>query len=156
MNNRKSESRTSGQTIIVQMCVIFIMLFLCSYNAMAQESDLKLNKAGRAEVIDSVLAAFEIHYVYPEIAGDFCDSIRNKYQTGEYDEIDDLGQLTGRLSNDLRKISGDLHIRVSVMSPEDSTFEQLRNYVYLVYDLFSVLSITLESTTSTRLCRKVT
>jgi len=119
MSNRNSKWINGGQTILIQICIVFLMFFLLPHNLGAQETDFKLNKAGRAEVIDSILAAFEIHYVYPEIAGNMCDSIRHKYQMGEYDKIDDLGQLIGQLSDDLRKISGDLHIRVSVMSPED-------------------------------------
>jgi len=84
-----------------------------------QEQILKIDKATRAEVIDSVLNAFMIHYVYPDTAREFNKVIRNNFKNGEYDDIEDLRGLVNRLTEDLMGVSGDQHIRVSVMSPDD-------------------------------------
>jgi hypothetical protein len=78
-----------------------------------------MDDSAKAEVIDSVLSAFMTHYVYPDTAKEFNKVIRDKFKKGEYDEIEDLRELAGRLTRDLMGVSGDMHIRVSVMSPDD-------------------------------------
>ncbi|MCP4581173.1 MAG: S41 family peptidase [candidate division Zixibacteria bacterium] len=119
MSVHKSRSLNDRQTILILAYIVFLLIFLNPKDADSQETNLELDESRITEVIDTVLAAFEAHYVYPDIAGEFCDSIRHKHEIGEYGEIDDLMRLTDRLSEDLRKISGDLHIRVIVMSPDD-------------------------------------
>ncbi|UCC78879.1 MAG: S41 family peptidase [Candidatus Zixiibacteriota bacterium] len=78
-----------------------------------------MDESAKAEVIDSVLNAFMTHYVYPDTAKEFNKVIRDKYKKGEYDETGDLGELASQLTRDLMGVSGDMHIRVSVMSPDD-------------------------------------
>jgi hypothetical protein len=89
------------------------------YGQTPQEQNLDINDSGKAEVIDSVLSAFMAHYVYPDTAKIFNNIIRDKSKKGEYGEINELDRLTMQLTKDLREISGDRHIRISVMSPDD-------------------------------------
>jgi len=106
--------RISG--ILLFFIIVFISI---DYPLHAQEQDLKINSSTKAEVIDSVLNAFMIHYVYPDTAKEFNKIVRKKYKKGEYDGIEDLEDLVDQLTRDLMGVSGDQHIRVSVMSPDD-------------------------------------
>jgi hypothetical protein len=95
------------------------MTYLPLYGQSAQNQDPDLDESAKAEIIDSVLNAFKTHYVYPDTAKEFNDVLRNKYNKGEYGEIGDLRELVNQLTHDLIGVSGDRHIRISVMSPDD-------------------------------------
>ncbi|UCE66107.1 MAG: S41 family peptidase [Candidatus Zixiibacteriota bacterium] len=112
-------NRYRVSTISAFISILLLMTYLPLYGQTAQNQDPDMDDSAKAEVIDSVLSAFKLHYLYPDQAKKFNKQIRNKYKKGVYDEIGDLNHLTRQLSNDLREISGDLHIRVSVMSPDD-------------------------------------
>jgi hypothetical protein len=85
----------------------------------SEQVDSRLEDKSRHEVIDSVLHAFELHYVYPDVAKNMCDQIRRNYDAGAYDTIADLSDLTRQLTRDMRDIAEDRHIWISVMSPDD-------------------------------------
>jgi hypothetical protein len=85
----------------------------------SQQSVRTLGHSARGEIIDSVMTGFAKHYVYPEIAAQMSSQIQEKYRDQQYDEMDDLGMFTRQLTRDLRKISEDRHIWISVMSSSD-------------------------------------
>jgi hypothetical protein len=98
------------------------VVFAATGSAVAQTSerpDLTIDKNTVSEVIDSVLSAFETHYVYPEVAKQMSAHIREKQQDNTYDTITDLSFLTRQLSRDMRAFTEDRHIRISVKSPDD-------------------------------------
>ena len=79
-----------------------------------------LQKAEIAEIIDSVLTAYEIHYVYPDTARALSAHIRKSFADGAYDDITDLSEIAQRLNDDMRSFTHDMHIHIYVMSPDDS------------------------------------
>lgn len=79
-----------------------------------------LQKADIAEIIDSVLTAYEIHYVYPDTARALSAHIRKSFADGAYDDIIDLSEIAQRLNDDMRSFTHDMHIHIYVMSPDDS------------------------------------
>ena len=105
--------------ILALISILSMITCLPLYGQTAQKQDPDMDDSAKSAVIDSVLSAFKLHYLYPDQAKKFDKQIKNKYKKGAYDEIGDLNQLTRQLSNDLREISHDLHIRISVMSPAD-------------------------------------
>jgi hypothetical protein len=98
---------------------LFMFAFPPACGQAPQSSDLALEKAEIGEIIDSVLNAFKVHYVYPDTARAMDKFVRDKYKSGEYNGIKGLKELMSQLTSDLREVSGDLHIRISVMSPDD-------------------------------------
>jgi hypothetical protein len=79
-----------------------------------------LQREDIAEIIDSVLAAYEIHYVYPDTARALSAHIRKNFAEGAYDDITDLSEIAQRLNDDMRSFTHDMHIHIYVMSPDDS------------------------------------
>jgi len=73
-----------------------------------------------AEIIDSILNAFELHYVYPDTARNLSKHIRSRFADGAYDDAADLAAFAGKLSDDMRAFTHDKHVRISVMSPDNS------------------------------------
>ncbi len=79
-----------------------------------------LQKTDIAEIIDSLLTAYELHYVYPDTARALSEHIRKRFADGAYDDVTDLTTIAERLRDDMRSFTHDRHIYVSVMSPDDS------------------------------------
>lgn len=78
-----------------------------------------LEKKDVAEIIDSVLAAYERHYVYPDTARALSAHIRQRFADGAYDDITELTTIVNKLRDDMRSFTHDRHIYLSVMSPAD-------------------------------------
>ncbi len=70
-------------------------------------------------VIDTVLRAFETHYLDPELAQRMSAHVRERVAAGTYSGIDELSELCHRLSDDLHGIVEDRHLWVGVLSPDD-------------------------------------
>jgi C-terminal processing protease CtpA/Prc len=79
----------------------------------------RLKKANVAEIIDSILTAYEVHYVYPDTARDLSEHIRKRLADGTYDDITDLATIAGKLSGDMRSFTNDKHICISVISSNE-------------------------------------
>lgn len=99
------------------LLVILLAPSICAQTAPG--ADRVLDNSARNEVIDSILGAFKLHYLYPDTARAMADMVRSKLEKGEYDDIESLGGLTRRLTADMREFTRDFHIRISVMSPDD-------------------------------------
>jgi len=112
---------THASRIRLWLGVLAAMTICSVASAQSQADETKLMKQSEvAEVIDTVLTAYEQHYVYPDTAKALSNHIRKRFKEGAYDGTADLSELTERLRNDLRSFTHDRHIYVSVMSPHDS------------------------------------
>jgi retinol-binding protein 3 len=65
------------------------------------------------QIIDSVNARLIRSYVYPNIAELMSTSIRQKLNSGEYNNIDSPAQFAAQLTSDLVKVSGDRHLNIT-------------------------------------------
>lgn len=102
---------------------IIIATSLLGLNAHAQSrtSDQKpLQKSDIREIIDSLVNAYETHYVYPDTAKALGEYIRKRFSDGAYDDATDLRTIAARLCEDMRSFTHDKHLYVSVMSPNDT------------------------------------
>jgi hypothetical protein len=84
-----------------------------------QEKELDGERARR--VIETVLEAYETHYVYPDLALRMSAHVRERWRQGAYADVATLAELTRLLRQDLREVSSDRHIWVDVKSPADLT-----------------------------------
>jgi hypothetical protein len=66
----------------------------------------------RRAIIDSISLAIRNHYVIPDVAEDMCESILDKLNSGQYDDITELADFTNQLTDDLREVSKDVHLKV--------------------------------------------
>jgi retinol-binding protein 3 len=76
------------------------------------QTDLPINIATRAEVIEAVLSRLNESYVLPEIAARMEQSIRARMQKGEYDKINNSALLAQTLTAHLAEIAKDKHLGV--------------------------------------------
>jgi retinol-binding protein 3 len=76
-----------------------------------------LDAARRAAIVDSVTAAIDTVYVFPEVAHAMAADARARLAAGEYDAIARPEAFAERLTADLRAISHDLHLSVRAELP---------------------------------------
>jgi len=71
-----------------------------------------VDKAMRTEAIDTLAATLNAHYVFPDKARQMETMLRQSQHDGKYDRITDGDQLARQLTEDLRGVAQDLHMRV--------------------------------------------
>lgn len=79
----------------------------------AEQVDLPISAATRAEVIESVLKRLNDSYIFPEVAAQMEKAIRVRIQKGEYDRITSSKILAQTLTTHLREVSHDGHLSVN-------------------------------------------
>jgi hypothetical protein len=83
--------------------------------AFAQPSsgqDSQIDAKTKDQVIDRALDALNRTYVFPEVAGKMADSIHERQRKGEYGTGTSPMEFAMKLTEDLRAVSHDLHLRV--------------------------------------------
>ncbi|MGD2151930.1 MAG: S41 family peptidase [Gemmatimonadales bacterium] len=83
--------------------------------------DMHCDAGRRAEIIDSVSAALNQVYVFPEVAAEMERRMRSRLRDGAYDEFDTIREFTSVLTRDLQGVSRDRHLRVGYVSLEQMT-----------------------------------
>lgn len=108
------------------------------------QPDLTLDAATRRVVVDSLAAAVERHYVFPDRAKTTARALKKRLSGKEYDRISSAKEFADSLTAHLQHVTHDLHLRVHyrheplpVMTDREPTpeerakaleFERLRNY----------------------------
>jgi retinol-binding protein 3 len=103
--------------------VTLSILALAPVRATAQEFP-PLDAGKRTAIVDSIAAALQEVYVFPDVAQKMDDHLHGQLRGGAYDAIDSLPAFTEKLTADLQSISHDLHLRVGPIPPRDLTAEQ--------------------------------
>ena len=83
-----------------------------------------LDKKTKADIIDSISAAMNEIYVFPEVAEKMEQHIRQNFKDKKYDEITNLYEFTDKLTQDLREISHDGHLAVFPLAEDDFTLAE--------------------------------
>ena len=76
-------------------------------------SDIPIDGAVRARVIQGIAANLNEFYVFPDTAKKMAEAIQERLKRGAYDSITDGDAFAGRLTDDLREVSHDKHLRVN-------------------------------------------
>jgi hypothetical protein len=76
-----------------------------------------LDDGRRAAIVDSVTAAIDSVYVFPDVASSMIADVRARLAAGGYDAITQPEAFADRLTNDLRAICHDRHLAVRVSLP---------------------------------------
>jgi retinol-binding protein 3 len=79
----------------------------------ASDLNFKIDAATRTRVIDGTIADLNEFYVFPETAKKMEDSLRMRQKKGEYDSVTDGDAFATMLTENLREVSHDKHLRVS-------------------------------------------
>ena len=100
-------------------CLLFFFLFspgIANSPAAVQE-EIALNEKLAQSVVKRVGGLLEAHYIFPDVARKMAEYIKSRFDDGKYKILRDVNALARALTNDLRRISKDKHIRVNY-SPE--------------------------------------
>ena len=76
-----------------------------------------LDQTRRAAIIDSLTAALDTVYVFPDVATEMITDVRQKLAAGKYDDLTNIMDFTDQITGDFQAISHDLHLSVRVRPP---------------------------------------
>jgi len=99
---------------VIRGVVLSLLMMSVSLIAVAQpeQQDLTIDAATRSQVVDTILKRLNEAYVFPDVAKKMEQSIRERLQKKEYDQITSAKQFATTLTNDLQAVSHDKHLRV--------------------------------------------
>lgn len=100
------------------LCHKFIILIAFTsflYTLGWTQDSIPLDQRKMANIIDTCISAFKMHYVYPEKMSQVEKYIKNNIERGKYDEISSLYTLTQQIKNDFRHITNDRHIWIDII-----------------------------------------
>lgn len=78
-----------------------------------QQIDLPIDAKTRSAVIDGVLDRLNRAYVFPDVAGKMATAVKERQGKGEYDGINSSAAFAQTLTEHLRAVSHDKHLRVN-------------------------------------------
>lgn len=106
--------KTTASRTMVRLVIICLLALSAASFALAQpeQPDLTIDAAARTQVIDGILKRLNESYVFPEVAKKMEQSIRERVEKKEYDQITSAKQFATTLTNDLQAVSKDRHLRV--------------------------------------------
>jgi hypothetical protein len=98
----------------LHIVLVFIILAVPSWPQVQSgfHSDLVLDDPAKKEIVSTLTELLEDYYVYPKIGVEMGGHIQRRLENGVYDRITKPVSLATRLTNDLRDISHDKHLRV--------------------------------------------
>jgi len=83
------------------------------------DQDLPADDGLRQALVDSICAGLRETYVFPDVAEKMEKRLRDRLRRSAYDEAETIALLTRMLTDDLREVSGDLHLGVHFLTEEE-------------------------------------
>jgi len=115
----KEWANTTIRRFVLLMLLTAVSVLIRSAPVMAQAPQKRLiNTAMKAEIIDSVCAALDEIYVFPDVAQKMGDRLRKGLQDKKYADINDPDEFAEIITGELREISNDKHLGARAMTPE--------------------------------------
>jgi C-terminal processing protease CtpA/Prc len=110
-------SPTTSRIFLIRAAVLLLLTFMFASIACAQpgpmdQPDLTIDAATRTKVIDTILKRLNDSYVFPDIAKKMEQSIKERVDKKEYDQITSSKEFATKLTDDLQAVSKDKHLRV--------------------------------------------
>jgi retinol-binding protein 3 len=114
LKGESSMLRITASKVIFRLAVLCVLTLSGAAVGFAQpeQSDLTIDAATRTQVIDGILKRLNDSYVFPEVAKKMEQSIRERADKKEYDQITSAKEFAKTLTNDLQAVSKDKHLRV--------------------------------------------
>lgn len=107
-------SRPTSFAALVRPAVLLLLAltFATVVSAQPDQPDLTIDAATRTQVIDGILKRLNDSYVFPEVAKKMEQSMRERVDKKEYDQITSAKEFATKLTTDLQAVSNDKHLRV--------------------------------------------
>ncbi len=100
--------KDADPAMVVRLSLLFIPPGMT-----AADMSMKIDAATRARVIDGAVAKLNEFYVFPETAKKMAEAVQARLKSGGYDAINDGDDFAAKLTEDLRAVSNDKHLRVN-------------------------------------------
>jgi retinol-binding protein 3 len=106
--------KTTASKVIFRLGLICLLAVSAAAVSFAQpeQPDLTIDAATRTQIIDGILKRLNDSYVFPDVAKKMEQSIRERVEKKEYDQITSALEFARTLTNDLQAVSKDKHLRV--------------------------------------------
>lgn len=91
---------------------------ICSLLTVAAIAQPPLSPETRKAVVDGAARAIESNYVFPDVGKKMAEAVRSKAAAGAYDSITAPPDLAAKLTDDLRAVQNDKHLRVRFGAPQ--------------------------------------
>ena len=106
--------KTTASKVIFRLTVICLLALSGATIGFAQpeQPDLTIDAGTRTQVVDAILKRLNDSYVFPDIAKKMEQSIRERAEKKEYDQITSAKEFAKKLTDDLQAVSKDKHLRV--------------------------------------------
>src|SRR5688572_22172550 len=104
-------------TILAGLVLLVLQLTAGAVAQQPEQPDLTIDAATRTQVIDGILKRLNDSYVFPEMAKNMEESLRERVAKKEYDQITSAKQFATKLTEDLQAVSKDKHLRVRYSHP---------------------------------------
>jgi SpoVK/Ycf46/Vps4 family AAA+-type ATPase len=117
--NLQSAAREIALAAAAAYLIGLIMMPATVSAQLSGDSDVVvIDAAKRAEIIDSVTVTLNKIYVFPDAAEEMEKHIRKQMKNGRYDTLTNTAAFAAVLTENLREICHDLHLRVSFAPDE--------------------------------------
>lgn len=97
---------------------VILLLFLSVQILFGQEGTF--NDEYKKEVITTLTALLTDYYVFPEVATETNNSLREKYESGEFDQYEDNESFAQALTKAVQSVSHDKHMRIFAQKPYEA------------------------------------
>ncbi|MDO9392273.1 MAG: S41 family peptidase [bacterium] len=98
--------------LVVLLSKMMLMALLAGSIQAQPQPKVALDKTIKKQTIEAVTILLDSNYVFPETAKKMNRLVLKNLRSGKYDKITDPEELAGRLTEDLRSVSHDLHLNV--------------------------------------------
>jgi hypothetical protein len=92
--------------------LLLVLIFFLTLSLQAQDNGKKMDSKEIKLLVDSVGAALKRWYIYPEKADLISKAIKDKYESGAYDKLQNSGEVANMMQADIRKAHRDGHMRL--------------------------------------------
>src|SRR5918995_7280495 len=101
--------KTTASRVIVRLAILCLIALSSAAVSLAQpeQPDLTIDAATRTQVIDGILKRLNDSYVFPDVAKKMEQTIRERVEKKEYDQITSSKEFAKKLTDDLQAVSKD-------------------------------------------------
>ncbi len=114
--------RTAATRMVAMAAITFLLVSVAVMTSHAQqvvvagaEEMPAVDATAKAEIIDSIAAALNEIYVFPDVAKKMEEFMRRQLKNKAYDNITRLDEFTQKLTEDMQSVSHDGHLHVHPM-----------------------------------------
>ena len=98
--------------LTVFLSEVMLMALLAGSVQAQTPAKVALDKTLKKQTIEEITVLLDSNYVFPETAKKMNQLVLKNLRSGKYNKITDPEELAGRLTEDLRSVSHDLHLNV--------------------------------------------